>query len=75
MYCNGLGYRGRLGIFEYVGVDQKVQSMIIRRISGKDLERELTAGGCDFTTLRASGLAKVEAGETTLEEVLRVTTG
>ena len=71
MYCNGLGYRGRLGIFEYVPVNQRVQSMIIRRISGKDLEREL---GEEHVTLRSSGLAKVAAGETTLEEVLRVTT-
>ena len=73
MYCNGLGYRGRLGIFEYIAVDPQVQSMIIRRISGKDLERELQDSS-SFRTLRDDGLAKVEAGLTTLEEVLRVTT-
>ena len=72
VYCNQLGYRGRQGIFEMIEVDQAVQSMIIRRISGKDLERELlqTHG---FRTLRESGLEQVEAGNTTLEEVLRVT--
>jgi type II secretory ATPase GspE/PulE/Tfp pilus assembly ATPase PilB-like protein len=74
IYCNGLGYRGRLGIFEFVAVDQLVQGLIIRRVSGKELEREIIAGDGDFESLRASGLARVEAGETTLEEVLRVTT-
>ena len=74
MYCNGVGYRGRLGIFEYIDVDADVESMIIRRISGKDLERALK-DSAGFITLRESGLRKVEAGETTLEEVLRVTTG
>jgi len=73
IYCNQLGYRGRQGIFEYIHVDAQVQSMIIRRISGKDLERELleTRG---FHSLRESGLQQVEDGNTTLEEVLRVTT-
>lgn len=71
LYCNDLGYRGRMGIFEYVPVDAEVESMIIRRISGKDLERALVEGR-GHRTLRADGLAKVEAGETTLEEVLRV---
>jgi len=72
VYCNQLGYRGRHGIFEYIEVDQQVQSMIIRRVSGKDLERELLASR-GFRTLRESGLEQVEAGTTTLEEVLRVT--
>ena len=47
--------------------------MIIRRISGKDLERELKDDR-RYRNLRDDGLAKVESGLTTLEEVLRVTT-
>ena len=75
VYCNQLGYRGRQGIFEYIEVDQRVQSMIIRRVSGKDLERELLANDSGYyRTLRESGLEQAEAGVTTLEEVLRVTT-
>jgi len=74
MYCNNLGYRGRMGIFEHIEVDQPVQSMIIRRVSGKDLERELRELR-GHQTLRMDGLAKVAAGETTLEEVLRVSAG
>ncbi len=74
LYCNELGYRGRMGIFEFVPVDAEVESMIIRRISGKDLERALIEER-NHRTLRTDGLAKVEAGETTLEEVLRVSTG
>ena len=74
MYCNHLGYRGRMGIFEHIEVDQPVQSMIIRRVSGKALERELKELR-GHRTLREDGLAKVAAGETTLEEVLRVAAG
>ena len=73
VYCNNLGYRGRLGIFEHLEVDALVQSLVIRRISGKDLEREIVEKS-GHTTLRDDGLIKVEAGFTTLEEVLRVTT-
>jgi len=73
MYCNDLGYRGRKGLFEYIEVNQDVQSMIIRRISGKDLERELKQLG-EYRTLRDEGMALVREGQTTLEEVLRVTT-
>lgn len=74
MYCNSLGYRGRMGIFEHIEVDQPVESMIIRRVSGKALERELQDLR-GHKTLRADGLSKVAAGETTLEEVLRVSAG
>ena len=73
VYCNNLGYRGRLGLFEHIAIDQNVESMIIRRISGKDLERSLIEER-GHVTLRTDGLQKVEQGLTTLEEVLRVTT-
>ncbi len=73
MYCNEMGYRGRTGLFEYIAVDPAVQSMIIRRISGKDLERELRKVQ-RFRALRDHGLRCAREGVTTLEEVLRVTT-
>ncbi len=74
MYCNNLGYHGRMGIFEFISVNAEVESMIIRRISGKDLERAIIESR-NHRTLRTDGLEKVEAGETTLEEVLRVSMG
>ena len=73
MYCNEMGYRGRTGLFEYIAVDQAVQSMIIRRISGKELERELHTVQ-KFRALREQGLVRARQGTTTLEEILRVTT-
>lgn len=73
VYCNNLGYRGRVGVFEHIEIDALVESMIIRRISGKELERALVEDR-GHVTLRQDGLAKVEQGYTTLEEVLRVTT-
>ena len=74
MYCNNLGYHGRMGIFEFINVNAEVESMIIRRISGKDLERAIVESR-NHRTLRTDGLEKVEAGQTTLEEVLRVSMG
>ncbi len=71
MYCNNLGYHGRMGIFEFIEVNAEVESMIIRRISGKELERAIVESR-NHRTLRVDGLEKVEAGQTTLEEVLRV---
>ncbi|MBF0538825.1 MAG: type II secretion system ATPase GspE [Nitrospirae bacterium] len=69
--CNYTGYWGRIGIFELLSIDSEVISLIDK---GVDYTRIKThAINHAMTTLRADGLAKVAAGVTTLEEVLRVT--
>ena len=68
--CRGTGYRGRIGIFELVVIDDDVRAAITRRASRVELRKLAAAQG--LPTLRQDGWAKCEAGITTIEEVLRV---
>jgi general secretion pathway protein E len=70
--CAGTGYRGRTTISEILMVDDDIREAIGRRSQDQRLieQRARTTG---FRTLYEDGLVKVGAGETTLEEVLRVT--
>ncbi len=69
--CRGTGYRGRTGIFELLTVTDEIKQAVARGSSAGEL-REL-ARGQGMVTLRQDGWARVEAGVTTVEEVLRVT--
>ena len=64
------GYRGRTGIYELVVVDDAMRTMIHDGASEQDLERRART---HTLSIRDDGLAKVLRGETTIEEVLRVT--
>ena len=70
--CNGTGYRGRTTISELLMVDDGIREAIGRRSQDQRLIEQL-ARTTGFRTLYEDGLVKVGAGETTLEEVLRVT--
>ncbi|WP_433995026.1 GspE/PulE family protein [Bradyrhizobium lablabi] len=70
--CNGTGYRGRTTICELLIVDDGIREAIGRRSQDQRLIEQL-ARTSGFRTLYEDGLFKVGAGETTLEEVLRVT--
>ncbi|UCE89619.1 MAG: Flp pilus assembly complex ATPase component TadA, partial [Pseudomonadota bacterium] len=68
--CQGLGFRGRTGVYELVEIDDALRTMI-HDGSG---EHELDAHArLTSPSIRKDGLRRVLAGETTLEEVLRVT--
>jgi general secretion pathway protein E len=69
--CFGLGTSGRTGIYELLLVDSELCSMIIRRTPAGVIKEYALGRG--MRTLRDDGLAKVAAGITTIEEVLRVT--
>ncbi|MFO7858990.1 MAG: type II secretion system protein GspE, partial [Ectothiorhodospiraceae bacterium] len=69
-HCNNRGFRGRGGIFELVTVDDRVRSMIHKGASEQDIERYALA---HMPTLRMDGIRRILAGETTIDEVLRVT--
>jgi general secretion pathway protein E len=69
--CLRTGYRGRLGIFELLLVDDAIRPLINRRASASEIREAGTRNG--LTLLRADGAAKALAGFTTVEEVLRVT--
>jgi len=69
--CRGTGYRGRTGIYELFPITEDVRSLVLRRAPAHELRRHAVQAG--MTTLRLDGWAKVRQGQTTVEEVLRVT--
>ena len=69
--CRGTGYRGRVGIFELLRVNDELRDLVLTKASeAKLLEAARRAG---MVTLRDECLARVGSGETTLEELLRIT--
>jgi general secretion pathway protein E len=69
--CKGTGYRGRTGIHELLILDDPVRALVMQRSDASAVRRHATAQG--MPTLRDDGASNVAAGETTVEEVLRVT--
>ena len=69
--CLEMGYLGRTGIFELLVIDDDIKELIIKR-QGSHIIKE-AAVGKGMSTLREDGLHKAREGETTLEEVCRVT--
>lgn len=70
-YCNNTGYRGRLGIYELMVLDDDMRELIMRRASTSVLRQEAVKRG--MRTLRESGLLAIYDGITTLDEVVRET--
>ena len=68
--CNQTGYRGRTGIHELLLVDEKVREMMHEGVGEQAIERYIRTS---TPSIREDGCSKVLAGETSLEEVLRVT--
>lgn len=68
--CRGTGYKGRLGIYELLVVTDDVRAELLRGGGASGL-REIVRG--KMRTIRDDGLRLVSLGQTTLEEVLRVT--
>jgi len=69
--CRQQGYRGRLGLFEVMTVNDEIRSLIVQRAPAGEIARLAISQG--MLTLHDDGLAKVRAGETSLAEVARVT--
>lgn len=69
--CMNSGYKGRTGIHEYLVVSDSVRSLLVKGADSKRILQQAVAEG--MRTLRRDGLRKVAAGETTLDEVIRVT--
>ncbi len=68
--CNQTGFRGRTGIYELIEVDAELSMMIHDGVSQPKLEKHCRL---QSHSLRDDGIRKVLQGETTLDEVLRVT--
>ena len=69
--CNSTGYKGRTGLYEVMEVDDEIRELVLVGASAVELKKKAIERG--MITLRRSGLIKVAAGWTTLEEVARET--
>src|ERR1700674_4366020 len=69
--CNNTGYKGRCGLYEVMEVDDEIRELVLVGASAVELKKKAIERG--MITLRRSGLIKVAAGMTTLEEVARET--
>jgi len=69
--CNGTGYRGRVALYEVMPFTPALKEMVLQGANTAELKTTMIKDG--INTLRMSGLIKVLAGVTTLEEVTRVT--
>lgn len=69
--CNKTGYKGRVGLYEVMEIGEELRELVLVGASALELRRKAVEEG--MITLRQSGLRKVKAGLTTLEEVARET--
>ena len=69
--CNYTGYRGRVGIFELMQVDDDIRALVSQNIDSKTIKNKAVSKG--MHTLRVDGAKKVLAGVTSVAEVLRAT--
>ncbi len=68
--CNG-GYKGRVGVYQVMPITEAIQRIILTEGSALDIAKQAEIEG--VRDLRQSGLVKVRAGVTTLEEIITVT--
>ncbi len=66
--CNDLGYKGRIAIYEVLDMNQKLKQAVYDNLSPADFKKLAMENG--LQTLRQSGINKLKAGLTTVEEVL-----
>jgi general secretion pathway protein E len=70
--CRGTGYRGRIGIFELLPISPELREMIVQKRSNAELKNTAQRS---MITMHQDALQKAAAGVTTLEEILRVSSG
>jgi type IV pilus assembly protein PilB len=69
--CNNTGYKGRIGLYEVMEITDELRELILIGASALELRKKAIDDG--MISLRESGLQKIRAGVTTLEEVVRET--
>ena len=68
--CRGAGYRGRVGIFELLVIDEPLRELILERKSSAELNAT-----AKIYTMQQDAIDKARAGITSIEEILRVCSG
>jgi type IV pilus assembly protein PilB len=69
--CNNTGYKGRVGLYEVMDIDDEIRELVLCGASSVELRKKAIEQG--MITLRGSGLQKLRDGVTTIEEVVRET--
>ncbi|HSX10082.1 MAG TPA: GspE/PulE family protein [Candidatus Saccharimonadales bacterium] len=69
--CHGTGYSGRIGIYEVMEINDDIKQAIVEKKDATEIRKLAIQNG--MMTMLEDGLNKVKAGETTIEELLRVT--
>lgn len=69
--CNHTGYKGRIGIYEVLGSSEAVQHMIVGSSTSDEIQRQAISEG--MITMQLDGFIKALRGQTSVEEILRVT--
>ena len=69
--CMNTGYKGRIGIFELMIMDENIRKLTIAKASHEEVKKQAVASG--MITLKQDGIKKIKEGITTVEEMLRVT--
>lgn len=69
-FCNGTGFRGRIGLFEVLPIDEEIERMVVNLDTSHSIGLKAQEHG--MKTLRQDGFLKVTKGITSIEEVLRV---
>lgn len=69
--CNHTGYRGRVGIYEVLGNSLPIQKLIMAGATSQQIQDQAVKE--DMITMQTDGLIKMLRGDTSLEEVMRVT--
>ncbi|HTQ80946.1 MAG TPA: type IV-A pilus assembly ATPase PilB [Thermoanaerobaculia bacterium] len=69
--CSTTGYKGRVGLYEVMEVDDELRELILSGASAFELRQKAIQNG--MMTLRGSGLQKIRDGMTTIDEVARET--
>jgi len=69
--CNNAGYKGRMAVMEALEVDDDIKELILAKVSNVELKKAAISKG--MVSLKENALTKVIKGETTLEELARVT--
>jgi type II secretory ATPase GspE/PulE/Tfp pilus assembly ATPase PilB-like protein len=69
--CNGIGYKGRVGVYEIFIVNDAIEELIHKQVTTSDIRRQAMTDG--MLTMAQDGILKALEGITDVEEVFRVT--
>lgn len=69
--CGNSGYKGRIGIYEILGMSEPLKILTLKQANSSELMKQAKADG--LITLKQDGILKALHGDTTIEEVWRVT--